>query len=96
MTLTLDPSESLASTMGEDSSIRRPTDETILSMILIKWVSSLNLDSESSSLPNRSIKILFVCVDQNIRDGIVFKKRLQRSEPQDFILNFRKEVFSFG
>ena len=53
--LTREPSESLASTMGEDSSTRRPTCETILSIIRYRWLSSLKVTLVSSSWPFRSM-----------------------------------------
>jgi hypothetical protein len=52
--LTREPSARRASTIGLDSSMRRPTELTIRSMICIKWASSLNMMSVSSSLPSRS------------------------------------------
>ena len=55
MAFTREPSGSRASTMGEDSSTRRPTWLTILSMIRIRWPSSLKVTLESSSLPWRSM-----------------------------------------
>jgi hypothetical protein len=54
MALTREPSGRRASTIGLDSSMRRPTRETILSMIFIRWASSLKVTSVSSSLPRRS------------------------------------------
>ena len=45
ITLTREPSGSRASTIGLDSSMRRPTRETILSMIFIRWSSSANVTS---------------------------------------------------
>ena len=52
--LTRDPSGSRASTIGLDSSTRRPMRETILSMIFSRWASSANATGVSSSLPRRS------------------------------------------
>jgi hypothetical protein len=54
MAFTREPSGSRASTIGLDSSMRRPTRETILSMIFIRWSSSLKLTSVASSRPRRS------------------------------------------
>ena len=54
MAFTLDPSASLASTMGQDSSILRPTAETIRSMIFFRWASSLNRAPVRWSFPERS------------------------------------------
>ena len=52
--LTRDPSSRRASTSGEDSSMRRPTLETIRSITLRRWSSELKRDSVSVSLPCRS------------------------------------------
>jgi hypothetical protein len=45
---------SRASTMGEDSSTRRPTLETMRSMIFFKWELSLKREPVSTSIPDRS------------------------------------------
>jgi hypothetical protein len=52
--LTRLPSGSRASTIGEDSSTRRPTWETILSMMRRRCASSTKVDFESSIFPSRS------------------------------------------
>ena len=52
---TRDPSRSRASTIGLDSSMRRPTELTIRSMISNRCWSSLKTISVSSSLPLRSM-----------------------------------------
>ncbi len=52
--LTRDPSGRRASTIGLDSSTRRPMRETILSMVRRRWFSSLNCASTRVSLPRRS------------------------------------------
>ena len=54
MALTREPSGSRASTIGLDSSTRRPTRETILSMIFIRCASSWKVTSVASSRPRRS------------------------------------------
>ena len=51
------PSGRRASTIGDDSSIRRPTWDTILSMILSRWALSAKVVALRSSLPSRSMKI---------------------------------------
>ena len=53
--LTREPSARRASTMGLDSSMRRPTELTIRSIICIRCRSSLKTMSVSSSLPSRSM-----------------------------------------
>ena len=52
--LTRLPSGSRASTIGEASSTRRPTCETILSMIRSRWALSTKVASVASILPRRS------------------------------------------
>ena len=54
MALTRDPSDRRASTMGLSSSTRRPTLETIFSMMRIRWLSSLKRATVRSSRPWRS------------------------------------------
>ncbi len=58
--LTREPSGSRASTMGDDSSIRRPTRETMRSMTWRTCASERNALSVSISLPSRSMKIASV------------------------------------
>ncbi len=53
--LTRLPSGRRASTIGDDSSMRRPIGDTILSMIRSRWASSRNDVFVSSSLPERSM-----------------------------------------
>ena len=53
--LTREPSGSRASTIGEDSSTRRPTFETMRSMICIRCRSSRNTTSVFCSMPPRSM-----------------------------------------
>jgi hypothetical protein len=55
MAFTREPSISRASTMGDDSSIRRPTCETILSMMRSRCASSRKVTLVSSSTPLRSM-----------------------------------------
>jgi len=54
MAFTREPSGRRASTIGLDSSTRRPTRETIFSMIFIRWALSLKVTSVSSRRPARS------------------------------------------
>src|SRR3546814_5831772 len=56
MALTRLPSSRRASTIGDDSSTRRPTAETILEITRIRCFSSLNRAAVSSSTPKRSTK----------------------------------------
>ena len=52
--LTRLPSGSRASTIGLASSTRRPTRETILSMVRRRWLSSANVAATGYSRPARS------------------------------------------
>ncbi len=52
--LTRLPSGSRASTIGLDSSTRRPMRDTILSIVRRTWASSLNVALALTSLPSRS------------------------------------------
>ena len=54
MAFTREPSGRRASTIGEDSSMRRPTGETMRSMICIRCRSSRNTISVFSRMPPRS------------------------------------------
>jgi len=56
--LTREPSGRRASTIGCDSSMRRPTRLTMRSMIAIRWLLSRKRTSVCSSLPRRSTKTL--------------------------------------
>ncbi len=55
MAFTREPSGSLASTMGESSSTRRPTRETMRLMMRSRWALSAKRTEVSSSLPARSM-----------------------------------------
>ena len=52
---TREPSGRRASTIGEASSMRRPTCDTILSMMRSRWALSANDAVERSILPSRSM-----------------------------------------
>ena len=55
--LTRLPSGRRASTIGLDSSTRRPMRDTILSIVRRMWASSLNVALAFTSLPSRSSQI---------------------------------------
>ena len=63
---TREPSGSRASTIGLDSSMRRPTRETILSMIFIRCASSAKRTSVQSELAAALDVHLRVAVDQDV------------------------------
>ena len=54
---TREPSASRASTIGDDSSMRRPTCPTMRSMTRRRWSSEKNRESVSTMTPLRSTKI---------------------------------------
>ena len=56
---TREPSGRRASTIGFDSSTRRPTWATIFSMIRLRWFSSMNDAADLTIFPLRSTKTLF-------------------------------------
>ncbi len=57
MALTRDPSGRRASTIGEASSTRRPTADTIFSITARYWASSLNETAVRSISPARSTQM---------------------------------------
>ena len=89
MAFTREPSGSRASTMGDDSSTRRPTRETMRSMICSRCRSSRNL---TLGLFQHAVALdidqIFV-VDQDVRDGRILQQRLERSQAEDLIEQIR-------
>ena len=77
--LTRLPSGSRASTMGEDSSTRRPMRETILSIVRRRCASSLNLPSTLTSLPLQLEIDVEGAVDHDLGDVDVAQVGLQRA-----------------
>ena len=68
MALTREPSSRRASTIGLDSSMRRPTVLTMRSMMRIRWRSSLNTASIGLELAVALDVDLVVAVDQDVGD----------------------------
>ena len=91
--LTREPSCSRASTIGDDSSMRRPTAETMLSMMFIRCLSSLKRTSVEFELAAPLDVDLMRSVDQDVRDGRVPKQRLQRAEPHHLVFNAFNDSF---
>ena len=75
--LTRDPSRSRASTIGLDSSMRRPTVLTMRSMICIRWRSSLKTMSVCSSRPFALDVDLIEAVHQDVGDVRIAQQRLR-------------------
>ena len=90
-TLTREPSGRRASTIGDDSSTRRPTAATILLMMRSRCASSLKWTLVSSSLPNRSTKHLLVRVDQDVGDRRILEQRLDRAVADHLVDNLFDE-----
>ena len=92
MAFTREPSARRASTIGEDSSTRRPTAETMRSMMPIKMDVVAELDR--GHLQNAFALDVdpLVRVDQNVRHGRIGKQRLERPESENFIENFLGEA----
>ena len=80
--LTRLPSGSRASTIGELSSIRRPTRAAIRWMIRTRWSASRKRTSVFSRRPNRSTYTCCGPVDEDIGDCRIGHQRRQRSDPQ--------------
>ena len=83
--LTRLPSGRRASTIGDDSSTRRPTCETILSMIRITCGSSTKRMSVSSSLPFRSTYTLSGALTMISVTLVVAQQRLDRAVAEDVV-----------
>ena len=85
MALTREPSGRRASTIGDDSSTRRPTRETMRSMICSRWRSSRNevfTLCKKAALFNEDVVLV---VDQDVGDLGIAQQRLQRAEAEDFV-----------
>ena len=84
-TLTREPSASRASTIGDDSSTRRPMAETILLTMRSRCASSrkriAGLLEHAAALDEDAL----VRVDQNVVDRIVLEQRLDRPEPEHLV-----------
>ena len=81
---TRDPSRSRASTIGLDSSMRRPTELTIRSMISNRCWSSLKTISVSSSLPLRSMYAI-ESIDEDVGNVRVAQQNLERPEAEQLV-----------
>ena len=95
MALTREPSARRASTMGEDSSTRRPIAETMRSMMLIRWASSRNCTEVSFENAAALDVDVLVGVDQNIGNGGIGEQRLERAETENFVENFLRKALAF-
>ena len=83
--LTRLPSGRRASTIGEDSSTRRPICETILSMIRSRCPSSTNDASVALDLSRALDEDLRRAVDHDLGHGVVAEERLERPVAEDVV-----------
>ncbi len=94
--LTREPSLSRASTIGLDSSTRRPTWETILSMMRSRcpFVVEAHVGQLQKSL---ALHVdLLVAVHQDVGDGAVLEQRLERSQPEDLVQHLGGDPLLLG
>ena len=96
MAFTREPSARRASTMGEDSSTRRPTRETMRSMICMRCPLSLNDKPGQFKLASALDVDLVEAIDQDVGDGVVLEQGLERPEAKDFVEDFAGQAFAFG
>ena len=83
--LTRLPSGRRASTIGDDSSMRRPTCATILLMIRRRCESSLKRTVVSYRRPWRSTQIVVRPVDHDLGDRVVGEQPLERPVAEDVV-----------
>ena len=85
-----------ASTIGDDSSTRRPTAETILSMTRMRW--SVVFEHHLGFFQHAAaLDVNLLCaVHQDVTDGWILEQGLERAETVDFIENLASHGFSLG
>ena len=79
------PSGRRASTIGLDSSTRRPIRDTILSIVRRRWASSVKCASAGDQLARLLQPDAVVAVDHDLGDVRVAQVRLDRPVPQDVV-----------
>ena len=94
--LTRLPSARRASTIGDDSSTRRPTAETIFWMIRSRCFSSLKRTGVGSSTPIALDEHLVVAVDQDVGDRRVLEQRLERAEAEQLVEHVADQLLALG
>ena len=85
MALTRLPSGKRASTIGDVSSTRRPTFDTMRSMICSRWSLSRNLTSRLLHLAAALDVDLVRPVDEDVADRRVLEQHLQRAEAERLV-----------
>ena len=83
--LTRLPSGRRASTIGEASSTRRPTCETMRSMIRSTCASSVNADVRALELAVALDVHVLGAVDHDLGDAVVAQERLERAVAEDVV-----------
>ena len=81
--------------MGVDSSTRRPTCETILSMMRSRCWSSRKRHAGQFEQTLALDVDLLVGVDQNVGDGGILQQRLERPQAKDFVQHFIADLLLF-
>ena len=94
MALTRQPSGKRASTIGDVSSTRRPTFDTMRSMICIRWSLSRNLTSRLLHLAAAFDVDLVRPVDEDVADGRVLEQHLQRAEAERLVEHLVDEALA--
>ncbi len=90
------PSGSLASTIAEDSSTRRPTWATILFRIRRRCESSWNLTARLVELALALDPDVVGPVDHDLADGVVCEQPLERTVPEDVIGQIGRQLVALG
>ena len=85
ITLTREPSTRRASTIGDDSSTRRPIGAMMRSMMRITCSSFWNVTLVSSILPLALEVDLARAVDHDFGDALVAQERLERAKTDDLV-----------
>ena len=91
ITFTREPSARRASTIGVDSSMRRPTALTMRSMICIRCLSSRKTMSVCSRRPFALDVHLRRLVHQDVRHCRILQQRFERPEPEQLVQDVADE-----
>ena len=94
--LTREPSTRRASTIGLDSSTRRPSGATMRSMMRITCSSFWNVTLVSSMLAAALDVDLARAVDHDFGDALVAQQRLERTEADDLVGDLLEHARALG
>ena len=94
--LTREPSGRRASTIGELSSMRRPTPLTMRSMTRSRCLSSWNVVGSLLERARALDEDLLIGVDQDVADRRVAQQRLERSEAEDLVDDVAEDRVALG